>query len=71
MLRNNTEHAQKKPELDIRFVRAAFVSRGDSLHAWAHRNGYSPTHVLRSIRSDYHGPKAKRVVTSLRVELGI
>ena len=57
--------------LDIRYVRAAFVVRGDSLHAWARRNGYSPTHVLRSIRADYRGPKAKRVVDELRCELAM
>ena len=70
MLRNKTHGAPKKPEMDIRFVRARLVERGDSLHAWAGRNGFNAVHVTRSIRGDYHGPKARRVISLLSTELG-
>ena len=71
MFKRETVDASKKPDLDIRFVRASFVYRGDSLNAWAIRNGYNAMHVLRSIRGDYCGPKAKRVIEGLRNELGL
>lgn len=71
MLRNKTHNAQKNTDLDIRFVRATFVSRGDSLHAWADRNGFNPTHVLRSIRGDYAGPKALKTICALRKDLAL
>lgn len=51
--------------LNIREIKAAFIKRGDSLHAWAFRNGYNPVHVFRSIRGDYSGPKALRVLADL------
>ena len=70
MLRNKTNNAQKKPEFDVRSVRAMFVGRGDSLHAWSYRKGYNPVHVLRSIRGDYAGPKALRTLSDLRQEMG-
>lgn len=71
MFRDKTNCAGKNADLDIRFIRALFVSRGDSLHAWSIRSGYSAMHVLRSVRGDYYGPKARRALDDLRSELGL
>lgn len=70
-LKNLTQGTEKKPALDMRQVRATLILRGDSVHAWARRNDFSPVHVLRSVRGDYSGPKAKRCIDSLKAELGI
>jgi len=69
MLRKQTRRAEKKPEFDIRFVRARMIERGTSLQAWAHQHGFNPVHVFRSIRGDYNGPKARRAIDLLRTEL--
>ncbi len=71
MLPKLTTRARKKPELELRFVKSQFVLRGDTLGAWGRRNGFNSVHVLRSVRGDYHGPKAKRVIDGIRSELGI
>lgn len=65
------KQARKKPEKELQFVKSQFVLRGDTLGAWGRRNGFNSVHVLRSVRGDYHGPKAKRVIDGIRCELGI
>lgn len=71
MVNKQTGMRLKKPDLDIRFVRARLIERGDSLNAWSLRNCFTPMHVTRSLRGDYFGPKAQMVVKMIQRELGL
>lgn len=71
MVNKQTDVRRKNPDLDIRFVRARLIERGDSLNAWSLRNCFTPMHVTRSLRGDYFGPKARTVVKMIRGELGL
>ena len=72
MLVKQTERVQKKEVLpDWNLVRSFFVARGDSVHAWAERNGLSPEHTYMAARGLRRGPKALAIVRRLREEAGL
>lgn len=73
MISTASGREQKKPgaPLAVNEVRAAFVRRHTSMHAWARRRGYWPAYVDMAVRGRRGGPKARRIVAELKRELGL
>ncbi|MCU0912418.1 MAG: hypothetical protein MUE98_14090 [Rhodobacteraceae bacterium] len=46
-------------------VRAAFVARGSSLHAWCRENGVDPHNARKALVGIWTGPKADELVRKI------
>jgi hypothetical protein len=72
MIKNTSIQSQKKaPPLNWFAVRGHFVARGESAARWARRHGYIPAYVHLSATGLRAGPKARRIVSQLKAELGL
>ena len=52
-------------------IRAGFVARGTSLHAWCRENSVDTTNARKAINGTWNGPKAKLVLAEIHVAAGI
>ena len=50
-------------------VRAAFVSRGTSFHAWCRAQGIDPHNARKAVLEIWSGPKAADIVEKIEAEL--
>lgn len=51
-------------------VRAAFVARGTSFHAWCKSNGLDPHNARKAVLGIWSGPKAAKILRMIEAELG-
>lgn len=52
-------------------IRAGFVSKGTSLHAWCQQNKVDTTNARKAIKGTWNGPKAKLVLAQIYAAAGI
>lgn len=50
-------------------VRAAFVARGTSFHAWCKAQGIDPHNARKAVLGTWSGPKAMEIVEKIEAEL--
>jgi len=58
-------------KLDILAVRAELVRRGTNLHAWSRRFCWRSQYAQLAVRGKRGGPLARRIVETLKAELGL
>jgi hypothetical protein len=51
-------------------VRAAFVARGTSFHAWCTQNGIDSHNARKAVLGIWSGPKAQAIIEKIKLELG-
>lgn len=52
-----------------RKVRAAFVERGTSFHAWCRQNDIDPHNARKAVLGSWSGPKAQAVLARIEAAL--
>ncbi len=52
-------------------VRAAFVARGSSLHAWCKGAGVKPANAYKAMTGQWTGPKARELVERILAASGV
>lgn len=50
-------------------VRAAFVARGTSFHAWCRKIGIDPHNARKAVLGVWSGPKATAILKRIEIEL--
>lgn len=50
-------------------VRAAFVARGTSFHAWCKSKGLDPHNARKAVLGTWTGPKASEILGQIEEEL--
>ena len=50
-------------------VRAAFVARGTSFHAWCKSKGLDPHNARKAVIGTWTGPKARKILAEIEDEL--
>ena len=50
-------------------VRAAFVARGTSFHAWCKKEGIDPHNARKAILGQWTGPKADTIIKQIEAAL--
>lgn len=50
-------------------IRAAFVARGTSFHAWCKERGIDPHNARKAILGVWTGPKASAIINAIEAEL--
>lgn len=51
------------------FVRASFIARGTSFHAWCKDNEIDPHNARKAVLGLWTGPKAKSILDAIAAEL--
>lgn len=50
-------------------IRAAFVQRGTSFHAWCKKNDIDPHNARKAVLGIWNGPKATKILEKIATEL--
>ena len=52
-------------------VRAAFVMKGTTLHAWCGENGVDPAHAYKALIGQWRGPAGHALVARIKAAAGV